>query len=163
MTLTPHDKALAARDPVLPGLALLLDTDRLAEALAPACRMPGWTSSCPPIALQAGTSCLAGSRPGRARASASTSRPRPTSPSASRSSAAAGQPEARLAPGPRGPSLDDHAILVRIVPYDRDLGALARLVEPESRRALLEKLVPIWRWPTGRRCATGRAGGISAS
>ena len=143
MTLMPHDAAVAARDPGLPGLALLLDGDRVAEALTellPDCGLEHVRSTY--LRYKPETSCLAGfaamTRHGRIDLAAKAYKPRRYAIELART-----VPEGlRSAVGPVALYLEQQAVLVRLVPYDRDLRALPRLVDPDRRRALLGKLVP---------------------
>ncbi len=143
MTLTLHDAAVAARDPGLPGLALLLDAERLAEAVArllPDASLQALEPSY--LRYKPGTSCLAGftamTRHGRVDFAAKAYKPRRYAVERARP-----VPEGlRSAVGPVALYLDEPAVLVRLVPYDRELRALPRLVDPDRRQGLLGKLVP---------------------
>ena len=143
MTLMPHDAAVAARDLGLPGLGLLLDADRMAEtltALLPDCGIEQMRPSY--LRYKPETSCLAGftaaTPHGRIDLSAKAYRPRRYAIERARPLPAG----LRSAVGPVALYLDDQAVLVCLVPYDRELGALPWLVDTNRRRALLEKLVP---------------------
>ena len=144
MTLTLHDAAVAARDPGLPGLALLLDADRLAAVLAkrlPDCGLVRLRPSY--LRYKPETSCLAGfiaeTAFGRVDLAAKAYKPRRYAVERIRS-----LPDGLgSVVGPIALALDDAAVMVRIVPYDRDLEALPRLVDPDRRARFLGKLVPM--------------------
>ena len=143
MAPTLHDAAIAARDPALPGLGLVLDANALATALQGLLPAAGIEEVRPTyLRYKPATSCLAGFtaatalgpldlaakayKPGRY----AVERARPV-------------PEGLRSPvGPVALGLDAPAVLIRIVPYDRELEALPRLVDPAGRRRLLDKLVP---------------------
>jgi hypothetical protein len=143
MPLTPPDAAVVARDGALPGLALLLDPDRLAatlQAALPMVEVAGLEITY--LRYKPATSCLAGlelrTPAGRVTLAAKAFKP-------NRYAVERQRPVSRKLASPLGPvvlPLDDHAVLCRLLPYDRDLRALPRLVDAEHRRALLAKLVP---------------------
>ncbi len=143
MPLTPPDAALVARDRALPGLALLLDPDRLAAVLAaalPDAAITGLTTTY--LRYKPETSCLAGveleTSAGVIRLAAKAFKPR-------RYAVERGRPPPPGLASPLGPvvlPLDAHAVLCRLVPYDRELRALPRLVDAGQRQALLRRLVP---------------------
>jgi hypothetical protein len=143
MALTLHDAALAARDPALPGLGLVLDADGLAAELEGLLPDAGIEALRPTyLRYKPGTSCLAGfvaeTAGGAIDLAAKACKPRSYAVEQDRP-----LPEGlRSRLGPVALGLDAPAILIRFVPYDRELKSLPRLVDPAGRRRLLDKLVP---------------------
>jgi hypothetical protein len=133
-----HDAAVAARDPALPGLAVLLDADAFATELAAACPSAGVRGGrAGYVRYKPGDSALvayeldtgAGTVPAYARAQRRNDlaklakvRRRARTPS-------------RLGPG--GVLIPHLGIAVYLFPNDRRLAALPRLADPGARRELL--------------------------
>lgn len=143
MALTRHDAAIAGRDPGLPGLGLVLDADALATAVDGLLPDAGIDRLRPTyLRYKPETSCLAGfaaaTAAGPIELAAKAFKPRRYAVERDRP-----VPERLRSPiGPVALGLDAEAVLIRIVPYDRELQALPRLVDPARRRQLLGKIVP---------------------
>lgn len=141
--LTPPDALVAAGDPALPGLAHLLDPERLAAAITD--RLPGVA----PLTLEPsylrykpGTSCLGGfvarSAAGEVTLAAKAMPP-------NRYAVERVRPVKLDLRSPWGPvvvRLDAAAVLLRLAPYDRRLNSLRLLTDPGERRSLLARLAP---------------------
>jgi aminoglycoside phosphotransferase (APT) family kinase protein len=129
--LRPADRAVVARDPALPGLALLLDGNALASRLEGALGLrlaPGY------LRYKVGTSCTVGLvGPGRSvgEAFAAVAYPRER------------YGEVRRRPDWQGAAtfLDDACVAVIPARLDRGLKALRRIAVPERRAKLLRRLI----------------------
>lgn len=143
MAPMPPDRALVARDPALPGLSLVLDAESLAVALAARLPEAGLGRLIPSyLRYKPGTSCLAGFRAdtpaGRLDLAAKALTPNAYAIERARPV----KPQLRSPIGPVVLGLDRDAVIVRFVPYDRQLKGLPLLADPEARDALLRKLAP---------------------
>lgn len=126
--LSPAEHDLAARDPALPGLGLLLDTELLAARL-------GWGQFCDPyLRYKPGTSCALAFRLTRHDPSAFLALAYPSERYAELRSRPKlrNQPEAVL-------FLDEHCLAVLPMAMDPDLPVLARLADEEKRRKTLKQ------------------------
>jgi aminoglycoside phosphotransferase (APT) family kinase protein len=139
--LSPADRALVRREPGLPGLGLVLDTDRVLERLAEAWPEAELRSArAVYLRYKPRTSCLVAYRvAGRqgerdvhaiARAAAATDKIDKVHERARRRH---GKPGLFV--------LDDCAVVVSVFPEDARLPVLRRLAEPEGRRQLLGRLL----------------------
>lgn len=140
--LTGPDRQVVARDPALPGLALLLDDARLLDTLRglwPEAEIE--TVACTYLRYKPGVNCLAGYA---ART--------PDGPLMvyARAYTAAHYAEAwaggrglkAKVPGCPPQTLDREAAVLRRFPDDRKLRGMARLILPDSRSGLLHKMLP---------------------
>lgn len=143
MPLLPFDAALVARDPALPGLALLLEPAALFSTLRPLVSDAGagWGEAAriAYIRYKPGTNCLVAYQievdtPTTVYATAHARSAEDKWRKARKDELASGQPS-RLV-------LDEHAIAVSFFPHDRRLPALARLWNDQKRRKLLQELLP---------------------
>jgi hypothetical protein len=141
--LSDADIAIVARDPVVPGLAALLDPDRLAEELNRLLhgrRLE--TATITYLRYKPGTSCLAGLRletpDGTVELSAKAYRVE----TYAEASARAERPQLTTWLGPSCLRLDEHLIIFRGFPHDRKLKALVRLFDAEHGAALLRQTLP---------------------
>lgn len=139
--LSKPDRQVVQRDTELPGLALLLDTDRLRERLRHVWpRMRIEQIVCTYLRYKPGINCLAGYV---ARTQAGDV---PIYAKArTRQGHSQGHRESR--PTPRSQAtgalvLDDDFVTLRRFPDDRKLRGLARLLSPAQRTSFLRKLVP---------------------
>lgn len=141
--LTPADMAVIDRDPRLPGLRALLDTEILSDRLAD--RWPparNGSLRCVYIRYKPHTNCLAAyevesdNGPVRLYAKAFTSGANPKFRKATAASADG------IAIGPGPVVLTDDAIVLRFFPHDDRLMSLSALADPDARRRLLRKLLP---------------------
>lgn len=142
MTLAPDDRAVVRRDPAVPGLATLLDGERLAGLLA---------AHLPHLGLQGarvgylrykpGTNCLAACELETAEGPV-TAYAKAFRVGDARKLAKAG---GKQVPSPVGPGclvLPELSLAVHFHPNDRRLGGLRRLGQAETRRRLLGRLLP---------------------
>jgi tRNA A-37 threonylcarbamoyl transferase component Bud32 len=141
--LSDADTAVVARDPVVPGLAVLLDPDRLAEELNRL--LPGRrpeTATITYLRYKPGTSCLAGLRletpDGTVELSAKAYRAETYAEARARTE----RPQLTTWLGPSCLRLDQHFIIFRGFPHDRKLKALVRLFDAERGAALLRQTLP---------------------
>lgn len=140
--LTGPDRRVVARDPALPGLALLLDDERLLDTLRglwPEAEIE--TVDCTYLRYKPGVNCLAGyaaqtpAGPLMVYARAYTA--------AHYTEAWAGECGAKAKVRTYPPQmLDREAVVLRRFPDDRKLRGMARLVLPDSRSGLLSKMLP---------------------
>ena len=141
--LSPPDADLVRRDPALPGLAVLLDPEAFVAALGSVLpKADGATAQITYIRYKPGTSCLVSFRleeAGSAYDLHAKAYPLGAEDKLRKAHAASsdgGRAEAdRLV-------WEDRGITVALFPHDRDLPALARMGNPETRRGLLRKLFP---------------------
>lgn len=140
--LPADDAAVVARDPSLPGLAAVLDSERLAERLAaqvPGAEISGGAARY--VRYKPGTSCLVQHElviAGRRHELTAKAFTRPAAGKARKLVRAAEHP------GPLGPGgvlLDDDAAAVLFAPNDPQLPALAALSDPARRDPVLRRLV----------------------
>lgn len=141
--LSRSDAAVAARDPALPGLALVLDAERVVASLRAALPEVGLLAATPTyLRYKPGTSCVAGFRVTR-----TDGEPIDLYAKAYRA-AQYGEVHARVeverAWGGAMPArvlLDTAMTVIRPLTNDRALKALRRLAEPQDQAELLRRLL----------------------
>ncbi len=137
------DAAVAARDPALPGLRLLLDPDRLAGRLAALLPDAGISSATPTyMRYKPGTSCVLGFRLRLATGAEVDCYAK--AHAAPHYAIVRSRSELLRRPTALGQSrilLDDALLAVRPFPNDRELPVLRRLADEERRPKLLRALL----------------------
>jgi tRNA A-37 threonylcarbamoyl transferase component Bud32 len=141
--LSDADIAVVARDPVLPGLAVLLDPDRLLDELNRLLpdRRPV-TATITYLRYKPGTSCLAGLRLGTTDGTVELSAKAYRAEIYAEASARTERPRLTTWLGPSCLRLDRQLIIFRGFPHDRKLKALVRLFDAERGRELLCEMLP---------------------
>lgn len=138
-----HDAELAARDPALPGVAVLLDGDLMAELLAAACPDAGIGGAVAEyVRYKPGDSCLVayefdaagGPLPGYARCQ--------RHDDLAKLGKARKRVRAQSAAGPGGVLIPPLGIAIYLFPNDRRLHSLHLLGAAGPRRELLERVLP---------------------
>lgn len=130
--LSEPDRQVVARDPAVPGLALLLDENRLLECVRDAWpEQPLVSLECRYLRYKPGVNCLAGYV---ARTAGG--------PLSCHAKARTAQHHARVRPGDASRLPDELGIVLRRFPDDRELRGLPRLMLPERRSRLLRKVLP---------------------
>lgn len=130
------DHAIVERDPELPGLAVLLDAERLDAALRSSTnREPGQAAAVTYLRYKPGVNCIArfrfGDREGYAKAFGRGEKSKLAKALQASESDAATEPAFRLP--------DDH-VVCRFFPRDARLPALAGLGSEETRQAMFERV-----------------------
>jgi len=146
--LSPADAALVRRDGGLPGLALVLDGDALAERLAVSWPEAGLRSArAVYLRYKPGTSCLVSYRATGPEGERDVHAIARAAGAASKLDKA--RDRARRPGAGRGTLvLEDCAVVVSAFPEDASLPALSRLTDPDRRRRLLRRAL-------GRRARPG--------
>jgi hypothetical protein len=146
--LSRHDADLAARDPALPGLALLLDAERLAARLAASLPEAGIIGATPTyLRYKPGTSCIQGLRlhlttGGEVQAYAKAYE-------AGHYAIMRERLEPLRHPTAFGTSrilIDDALVALRLLPNDRELKNLHHLADEQGRARLLQRLLVAAPW-----------------
>ncbi len=140
--IAPADARLAAEDPSLPGLGLVLDPEAWAQELAAALPRAGVRGArATYVRYKPGTSCLVAFRV-RVGDGEQDVYARALRPSAhDKLAAARRRQEDRSNLGPGGLVLERWAVAVHVFPHDRRLPALARLGDAGHHHVLLERIL----------------------
>jgi tRNA A-37 threonylcarbamoyl transferase component Bud32 len=141
--LSEADSAVVAREPGLPGLAVLLDPDRLLDELDRV--LPGRrpvTATITYLRYKPGTSCLAGLRLETPDGTVELSAKAYRAETYAEASARTERPQLTTWLGPSCLRLDERLIIFRGFPHDRKLKALVRLFDAERGAALLRQMLP---------------------
>lgn len=141
--LWPSDTDLVQRDTAIPGLALVLDPDALAEALRVTLPQANVRRAWPTyVRYKPATSCLVAYQLQTANGGVN------VYAKAYRANARGKLLKARhrvSVPGPLGPGriiLEHAAVVAHVFPNDRRLPVLARLADADGRRQFLARLLP---------------------
>lgn len=145
--LSPDDLAVIARDPGMPGLPVVLDADRFADVvrthLARAAGAAAVRSArCTYLRYKPATNCVAGFELETDRGPVDVTAkayPRPDAPKYRKH---AGRPAVPGVLGPGVVGLDDVLVAVEVFPNDTGLEFLPLLTAPDTRAALLRKVLP---------------------
>lgn len=138
-----HDAAVAARDPALPGLAVLLDADEFATELAAACPSADVRGArAGYVRYKPGDSVLVAYEldTGAGTLSAYARAQRPDDHAKLAKVRRRARTPSELGPG--GLLIPELGIAVYLFPNDRRIKALPRLAEPAARRELLQRMLP---------------------